>query len=160
MAHAFPVSERRHLKRLAVVWEKQPVYFLTVCVAGRRPLLAHDAVHTILQEEWRALHERHGWAVGRYVVMPDHVHFFVAPQPAGAKSLAVAVGRWKEWTAKRMVRATTAVAPLWQPEFFDHLLRSGESRSEKWSYVRENPVRAGLVARAEDLPYAGAIDFE
>ena len=32
--------------------------------------------HKILIEEWRAAHERHGWAVGQYVIMPDHVHFF------------------------------------------------------------------------------------
>ncbi len=33
----------------------------------------------------------------------------------------------------------------------------GESYSQKWDYVRENPVRAGLVKRAEDWPYAGAL---
>ena len=74
--------------------------------------------------------------------------------------LAVAIGKWKEWTAKRVLSALGAEAPLWQAEFFDHVLRSGESRSEKWNYVRENPVRAGLVAKAEEWPYAGSIDFE
>ncbi len=48
-------------------------------------------------------------------------------------------------------------APHWQKGFFDHLIRSGESHAEKWKYVRVNPVRAGLVAQAEDWPYAGAI---
>jgi hypothetical protein len=37
------------------------------------------------------------------------------------------------------------------------LLRSGESYSQKWDYVRENPVRGGLVERAEDWPFAGEI---
>ena len=32
-----------------------------------------------------------------------------------------------------------------QEGFFDHLLRSYESYAQKWEYVRENPVRAGLV---------------
>jgi hypothetical protein len=70
------------------------------------------------------------------------------------------VGKWKEWTAKRILREIGGVAPAWQPEFFDHLLRSNESKREKWTYVRENPVRAGLVIVAEDWPYAGSIDFE
>ena len=39
----------------------------------------------------------------------------------------------------------------------DHLLRSGESYSEKWSYVRENPIRAGLVSKTEDWPFMGEI---
>ena len=61
---------------------------------------------------------------------------------------------------KTGLKTHAQAAPLWQPEFFDHLLRSRESRSEKWAYVRENPVRAGLVARAENWPFAGAVDFE
>ena len=39
----------------------------------------------------------------------------------------------------------------------DDLLRSAESYGQKWNYVRENPIRAGLVKKAEDWPYAGEI---
>ena len=35
--------------------------------------------------------------------------------------------------------------------------RSDESYSQKWNYVRENPVRAGLVKSVEDWPYQGEI---
>jgi len=48
-------------------------------------------------------------------------------------------------------------APHWQKGFFDHVIRSSESHEEKWRYVRENPVRAGLVERAEDWQFAGVI---
>ena len=154
------MSEYRHLKRLRFVWTKQPVYFLTVCIAKRRPLLAASTAYDILLDEWQGLHERYGWAIGRYVVMPDHVHFFAASGLDEVKPLSLAIGKWKEWTAKRILALVNCEAPLWQPEFFDHLLRSDESRSEKWSYIRENPVHAGLVARVEDWPYAGWVDFE
>jgi len=40
---------------------------------------------------------------------------------------------------------------------FHHRLRDGESYSQKWQYVSENPVRAGLVERAEDWPYFGRV---
>jgi len=93
--------------------------------------------------------------VGRYVIMPDHAHFFAAPVHENQNALSVVIGRWKEWTAKRL-----AQGPIWQPEFFDHLLRSAESRSEKWDYIRENPVRAGLVQRADDWPFSGSVHFE
>ena len=59
--------------------------------------------------------------------------------------------------------ATTGIQPfdvsrnLWQPGFFDHLLRHDESYSEKWLYVRENPIRNGLVEKWEDWPYRGEI---
>jgi len=43
--------------------------------------------------------------------------------------------------------------------FFDHLLRNDESYAQKWEYVRENPVRAGLVHCSEDWPYQGEIVY-
>ena len=51
------------------------------------------------------------------------------------------------------------VGKVWQEEFFDHVLRSGESYGQKWSYVRENPVRAGLVATSEAWPWQGEIEL-
>jgi putative transposase len=39
----------------------------------------------------------------------------------------------------------------------DHVLRSQESAGEKWKYVRENPVRAGLVGYSSDWRYLGEI---
>ncbi len=97
---------------------------------------------------------------GSYVVMPDHVHVFITPFLSDAKPLSAVMAKWKEWTSKRILRLTGTAAPLWQPEFFDHVLRSEDAGTAKWNYVRENPVRAGLVARAEDWPYTGHIDFE
>ena len=40
---------------------------------------------------------------------------------------------------------------------FDHVLRNDESYAQKWEYVRENPVRAGLVAEWHEWPYQGEI---
>ena len=48
--------------------------------------------------------------------------------------------------------------PLWQPDFFDHVIRSFESYEEKWKYVRLNPLRAGLVEIADEWPYQGEMD--
>jgi ABC-type histidine transport system ATPase subunit len=42
---------------------------------------------------------------------------------------------------------------IWQRGFFDRVIRNDESYSEKWNYVRENPVRAGLAAGADDWPF-------
>ena len=34
--HVFDMTDQRHLKRLAVGWEGQPVNFVTTCIAARR----------------------------------------------------------------------------------------------------------------------------
>jgi hypothetical protein len=48
-------------------------------------------------------------------------------------------------------------APVWQADYFDRFLRSADDYSAKWDYIAANPVRRGLVARAEDWPHAGVI---
>ena len=91
--------------------------------------------------------------------MPDHLHFFCAEGGEGAPcTLSQFVGLFKQWTSKRIARSSGSRPPVWQREFFDHVLRSSESYASKWAYVRDNPVRAGLAARWENWPYAGEID--
>jgi REP element-mobilizing transposase RayT len=124
----------------------------------------------ILEQEWRSAHKRHGWIIGRYVIMPDHAHFFCTPEH-DAKTLSQFVGAWKRWISRRIhelivpaaaqrgPRTTSSATPsVWQCEFFDHVLRSAEGYEEKWNYVRENPLRTGLVFSADDWPYAGEIE--
>jgi REP-associated tyrosine transposase len=88
-------------------------------------------------------------------MMLDHVHFFVR----GSDDFNLA--KWVNGL-KRAISVSlgaTKKRPLWQPGFFDHVLRNDESYSQKWKYVRENPVRAGLVSRAHDWLYQGAFMF-
>ena len=148
------LPDREHLHRLRNVWIKNPVYFLTICTAHRRKILPAPRVAEILVESWHAAAKVHGWMIGRYVIMPDHVHFFAAPG-TDAKSLSAFLRDWKKWTAREIAAALPCSSPVWQPEFFDHILRSQKSYSEKWEYVRLNPVRAGLVADAEAWPHSG-----
>ena len=132
-----------------------------MCTKDRRAVLARDKVTEILIEEWRAAHERHGWVVGRYVIMSDHVHFFCRPELGATKSEFIRA--WKSWTSRKIhalggPRSATTATALWQREFFDHVLRSNESYSEKWNYVFDNPVRAGLVSTTQEWKYAGEIE--
>ncbi len=91
--------------------------------------------------------------MGGYVIMPDHFHGFVALDEQRL-DLSIWIKSFKNSVSK-VLRVGGVAAPHWQKGCFDHLLRSEESYSEKWWYVRENPVKAGLVAKAEDWEFAG-----
>ncbi|MBA4388246.1 MAG: hypothetical protein C0404_09710 [Verrucomicrobia bacterium] len=137
--------------RLKWVYTDHPLYLVTFCTEERRPVLANEPVH----EAFRQGAEKviaFGNAVGTYVLMPDHVHVFVRIQPEG--KLGVAVRTLKSAVSK-CVRNMQNIKDVWQSSFFDHLLRSSESYSEKWEYVRNNPVRAGLVKCPEDWRFQG-----
>lgn len=142
----------QRLRRLNLVFERHPVYLVTTCTHDRRSLLANEAV-------WRAVERfgeigvARGALLGRYVLMPDHVHAFVAFRDDGLglsdwmKSLKNAVSK--------VLRERGEMSLHWQKGFMDHMLRSGESYAEKWEYVRRNPVRAGLVSEVEEWKWWG-----
>ena len=150
--------EHRHLRRLETVWIEPPTYFVTTCARDRRPLFARPETASILIDELKGARARHGWHVGRFVIMPDHLHLFCTYDGSSSSvPLSRFVGSFKEWTAKRLM-AIGVEGPIRQKQFFDHLLRPLRRYDDKWTYVRENPVRAGLVAKAQDWPFAGEIE--
>ena len=119
----------KHLRRLERVWVDSPIYFITTCTLGRRAMLVSNDIAAILIPEWRNAHDRHGWAIGCYVIMPDHVHFFCRAE-LDAKPLPIFMQKWKQWTSKRIGRELNLLGTVWQEEFFDHVLRSSESYSQ------------------------------
>jgi len=133
----------------------RPFYFVTFNTSERLAMLAKQEVHDTFRAFSVQAHERYNIAVGRYVLMPDHVHLFVAFPIEG-----LTLSQWVQ--ALRSVVGKTLLSigfpkPHWQEGFFDHLLRSAESYSEKWEYVRMNPVRAGLCAEPEEWSFQGEI---
>ena len=148
------VSEPKRLKSLYTEW---PIYFVTAVTYNRRRILNCADVHDSFIQFGLRARERGAW-VGRYVIMPDHIHLFVA-FTADSVSLSSWMKSLKNAISKVLTNATFD-GPHWQKGFFDHVIRSEESYQQKWLYVLENPVRADLVKAAEDWPFAGEIiDF-
>jgi Transposase and inactivated derivatives len=130
-------------------WEKSVIYFITICVAHRKPVLANNAAFSAFK---RAVARLRHWKVLAAVLMPDHLHVVVAPEDRDAK-----VGNFSG-ALKRWIREELGASWKWQPGCFDRLLRSDESLHEKWLYLQENPVRAGLVSNSGNWPYQIGLD--
>ena len=130
-------------------WEKSVIYFVTICVAHRKSVLANNAAFSAFK---RAVARLRHWKVLAAVVMPDHLHVVVAPEDRDAK-----VGNFSG-ALKRWIREELGASWKWQPGCFDRLLRSDESLHEKWRYLQENPVRAGLVSNSGNWPYQIGLD--
>jgi putative transposase len=132
----------------------RPFYFVTFNTYRRRPILACKEVHEAFVDYCQRARSR-DVAVGRYVVMPDHVHLFVAFSRDGM-SLSDWVRILRRVLGKRL-EELGETRPHWQEGFFDHVLRSADSYAQKWNYVRMNPVRAGLCAKPEGWDFQGEI---
>src|SRR6266576_4595363 len=129
------------------------IVFLTVCTKDRKAILASSESQALLIAAWGTAKM---WRVGRYVIMPDHVHLFCAPAESETQPLLQWVKYWKYVAAR--TRTNPVESPIWQRHFWDTKLRRSESYDQKWQYVVENPVRAGLVARSEDWSFQGELN--
>jgi putative transposase len=83
--------------------------------------------------------------------MPDHVHLFARPCCPGEHGLRPWVTWWKRLVARELGSS------VWQPGVWDVRMRSAEQYAAKREYVRQNPVRAGLVRVPEEWPCRGKI---
>lgn len=128
-----------------------PVYFVTAVTARRQPFLANETVHQALVAYARG-NVPHGRAMGRYAIMPDHIHFMVRLHPEA---------RLSDYVRMLKQRITLAIRHpdyTWQPGFFDRLLRTSERTAHAWQYMVDNPMEAGLARTPDDWPYQGEIE--
>ncbi len=126
-------------------WEQSVIYFVTICVANRKRVLANPEAFDAFKTAAARLRD---WTVLAAILMPDHLHLIASPiedREAEVGNLSAAIKRW--------MRQELNASWQWQRGSFDRLLRRHESLEEKWLYVEENPVRAGLVSRWDDWPY-------
>lgn len=133
-----------------------PVYFVTAVTAGRRRLLDNDPAHRALVH-YAVENAEHGRAMGRYVLMPDHMHFLVRLQPEARLADYVRLLRQTITINLRAAGLVGEQEHVWQPGFFDRLLRTAERHSRAWEYLLENPMEAGLAPAPDAWPYQGEI---
>src|SRR2546422_388972 len=146
----------------------EAVYFVTIgCDPRGSNQLCGPGVGNPLLESVAFYNVRLTWWAQLVLLMPDHLHMLVSfPNPARSESapyrddpevgcdvpsrraptMADVVTAWKRYTARHFSIA-------WQRDFFDHRLRTNESLRDKAEYILQNPVRKGLIAKAEDWPY-------
>ncbi len=130
--------------------EGQPtVIFDTICTKHKSPWLANDKVHQLLVDVWT---NADLWLVGRYVIMPDHIHLF-----AWATEQAVDYENWVRYWKSRFTKVHRNAVHRWQSDHWDRRMRNESAFEEKWNYVKSNPKRANLVANENDWPYQGDV---
>lgn len=97
-------------------------------------------------QSFRFQNERQAWHASIVLLMPDHLHAIIAFDWETGDGMKEIIGNWKRFTARNL-------GIDWQRDFFDHRIRSEEDLANKWIYIRENPVRAGLVKSYEEWPH-------
>lgn len=115
----------------------------------RDPKLAELIVNSL----WYGADVLELYRLSRYVVMSNHVHVLFWPDAVLAK-ITKSIKGFTAREANRLLGRTGQ--PFWQEESFDHWVRNGDEFNRIARYIEQNPVKAGLVRRAEDWPWSSA----
>jgi REP element-mobilizing transposase RayT len=115
----------------------------------RRPEVARLVVDALRHFEGQR-YSLHAW-----VVMPNHVHVVVRPEPQ--RTLSEILKSWKGYTSVQSNRLLGREGEkFWQSESYDHCCRDEEDFARCCAYAVHNPVNAGLCKCLEEWPWSSA----
>jgi putative transposase len=69
----------------------------------------------------------------------------------------VSVERWTAYWKDMFFKEVRRPGWKWQTRLFHTRMRSDSHYQEKLEYIRDNPLKRGLVSRVEDWPWRGEI---
>ncbi len=138
-------------------------YFITVCVANRKPILWNvgaaisrpplSSIGSVVETAILQIPKQYPWiSVDKYCVMPDHIHMILSVKAdedgrqVAAPTVSTVVGHMKRWVSMQVEQS------IWQKSFIDRVIRNEKSYQAVWEYIENNPIK---LDTAYDMP-----DFE
>jgi len=127
-------------------------YFITASTFQKRQLLQSDRMKKLLLDV--LFHYRHEqkYLLHEFVLMPDHFHLLITP----AVTLERAMQLIKGGFSFRAKRELGFGHEIWQPSYYDRRVRDAGEFFAFREYIRQNPVKKGLAAKAEEYEYGSA----
>ena len=115
-------------------------------------LLRQVPAARIVVEELAALAE---WNVGvpHHTILPNHWHALIVPEQTCVRSLGDIIKRVKSRSAHAIREELGGRGAVWQSGWFDRWIRDDAEWEKYVAYVRNNPVKAGLVRAWPDHPW-------
>lgn len=154
---------RKNIRLQNYHYKTNGYYFVTICTDYRKPYLEDVCIKNIVVAELARLTDMKGVNVNYYVVMPDHIHLIIVLEES-QYSLFEIVKRFKSKTTiltnksvkqdgqlqkiadqGRQLQKTVAqgcrLKRLWQPNYYEHIIRNEKALSKIREYIRDNPER-------------------
>ena len=141
-------------------------YFITTNATDKQPLFASVAAARIIVDSLVWLQETGRIRLMGFVVMPDHLHVaFVlcagATKNVGApfrtrSGLSVVMNSFKGYTGKKLNELLGRHGEVWQPAYYEHLVRDEKDFRSRLDYMHANPTRNGLAQFEVDYEFSSA----
>ena len=131
--------------------EDRPIH-VTICTDDKKNIFVSEVRAKIAINELLKTAQDLRFRIICYCLMPDHLHVVVSPGDSKisfSKFLNIFKGR-----TTSAFRKAEGIMKIWQRSAYDHIIRVEEDLGAIIQYIRNNPVRKGIVEKAEDYPYS------
>lgn len=129
-------------------------YFATASCWEKQGLLQSDRMAKLFLAVLFHYQGQKKYLLHEFVVMPDHFHALLTPQPP--VTLEKGVQFIKGGFSFRSKKELGLQGEIWQTSFYDHGVRDANEYSRFRHYIHMNPVRRGMVPSPEEFPYSSA----
>ncbi len=129
-------------------------FFLTSSTWNHRSLFQAERMARLFLDVLYHYRSKDCYRLHEFVLMPDHFHLLLT-LPAGMLAERV-VQFIKGGFSFRASKGLGFAGEIWERGFADRLIRNEGDYAVCCSYIWQNPVNRGLVAKAEDYPYSSA----
>lgn len=129
-------------------------YFITASAYMHQNLFQRTETADLLLETIFRYRNANEFSLHEFVIMPNHLHLLISNEDG--RSVARAMQLIKGGFSHAIGKAGMKLKAVWQPSYYEHRVRDASEYLRIRSYVRENPVRRGLVEAANEYPYSSA----
>ena len=150
-------------------------YFMTHTIVAWIPVFTRKAYFEVVLEALKYCRDVKGLRIYAWVMMDNHLHMIAA----GA-DIVKTIKEFKSYTAREILRLTQeggkdwlldqfkfyksgyksgSKYQVWQDGYHPQEISNDQMLRQKMDYIHHNPVRAGLVEKAEDWLYSSARNY-
>ena len=124
-------------------------YFFTLVTYKRYPLFQYSENIALLRNVFTHVKKRHPFTINAIVILPDHIHtIWTLPNDTNDYST-----RWrliKHFFSRQNIQSPNK--KIWQPRFWEHLIRDENDLKNQIDYIHYNPVKHGLAKSSVEWP--------
>ncbi len=161
--------------------ESDKLYYVTLTVVGWIDVFTRKEYVYDIMKNIKYCQANKGLELFAYVIMSNHIHMIAK---AKDQPLNILLGSFKSYTAKQLIKqieqnsresrkewllhmfkfygkgnSQNEEVQFWQNGNHSICLWSSEVIKQKISYLHNNPVQQGIVAKPEDYLYSSANEF-
>jgi REP element-mobilizing transposase RayT len=130
------------------------VYFLTICTYNKKKYFKKTEIAEYIAMEIDFRSRVSGEVtMFAHCIMPDHVHLLLKLNEEYGKSLPNWIAAFKKYNS-RILSMMHNIKPLWQANYYEHIVRKDESLKNIAEYIANNPVRKNLVPQWQEYQFS------